>query len=286
MFRMQLDIKSLHLLFASKQSQLHLSFVIILVGIFLLHFLYLIVFSSWNRSSVLNLAVVTWLVNLLIGLLFVAFLWLFRRRLLLLLFLVFFLLLLCLLWLLVGNVFFGFFTYLHDFYIFVISALHTHIYFAQRTLIAHQFQLRHIVVCILICILCFRNLSYSVQIFSRLSLTHMSSQTFFAQTKHHSETQFQLLRCNEVSLSSYDERTCAYVHTSWRSFTNLISVDPVNLREYFTFPTWGVTHLKCCRFHQTQRWYWFSTRILHNDYSRSVQLTMHKQVIFVHVPLN
>ena len=129
MLCVKLYIKSLYLLLTSKQSQLHFSFIIVLVGILLLHFLYLIVFSSWNCSCVLNLAVVTRLFNLLLGFLFIAFLWLLGWRLLLLLFLVFFLLLLGLLGLLVGDVFFGFFPYLHNFDIFVISALHTDIYF-------------------------------------------------------------------------------------------------------------------------------------------------------------
>ena len=61
-------------------------------------------------------------------------------------------------------------------------------------------------------------------------LSNMVGQTFFTKCKHESETQLESTGLDEVTLTTDYERTSSDVHTCWWSFTNLLSIYPVNLR--------------------------------------------------------
>jgi hypothetical protein len=114
----------------------------------------------------------------------------------------------------------------------------------------------------------------------------MPSQTFLSQAKHNGESQFKSLRSDKVSFASDDKRTRADVHAGGRRFTHLMGMNPVDLGEYFTFPTRRVAHFKSCRFHHTERRDGLAAWILNNNDCCPMQLAVHKEIIFIHIPLN
>jgi len=111
----------------------------------------------------------------------------------------------------------------------------------------------------------------------------MRCKTFFVQTEHKSETKFKFLRLDEVTFTPDDETTSGNEHTRRRSFAYLRSIHPINLCEHFRLPAGTMTHLECCCLHQWQGGDRQSAGVFQNAHSSSVQLTVHEQIVLVHV---
>ena len=110
----------------------------------------------------------------------------------------------------------------------------------------------------------------SFYIFPQMPLSDMICEWLFGKTKHQSESEFEFLRRNEITLASYDETTSLYKHTCRRSLWYLIGVHPVDLGSHFMFPCRTVTHFEVCCFIEGYRRHWQARGV--SDYAYSCSM--------------